>query len=388
MTKTVNILFLFLTLLLTAVSCEKIKTHRGNGIIDVGVSVDDTKSTVTTTDILKASGAFSMMSYLSDAYFETDDDGNVIKDATTGEPILYDGTDGLYFSGDGNVTISSGSWSIADTPKWVNDVVTYFWAWHPVSVTGRTIIGPVASSTTYPTDPNAPRHPYTGQLDFKYTTPTPDGVNDADTATDLIFAYTDRTHRKTDTDETINLTFHHALAQVRFCVSTDDGTFDKNLKINNISISNLRTYGEARFSGSSAEFVWTNQTGSKTFGQDYNTSFLTSTVTGWTKGSYTKNSKTYNLYTCENVFFMIPQTVMTQSTVSASNMLTVTFEYDGEEIERSVYITGKSTYDGTYDTWKPDHYYTYKINATTVGRDVNLSVSLVGWSNRKEEIFI
>ena len=55
----------------------------------------------------------------------------------------------------------------------------------------------------------------------------------------------------------------------------------------------------------------------------------------------------------------------------------------GEDVVKTVPITDE---DG--DTWLGDYYYTYKIKATTVGRDIDFSVSLVGWTNRKEEIFI
>ena len=74
---------------------------------------------------------------------------------------------------------------------------------------------------------------------------------------------------------------------------------------------------------------------------------------------------------------MIPQTV------TASNMITVVFEYKGVETTKSIPIA-----DATGVEWIGDHYYTYKIKATTVGRDIDMSVSLVGWTNRKEEIFI
>lgn len=180
--------------------------------------------------------------------------------------------------------------------------------------------------TKDPTDPASPTSPYTGELTFSYTTPAVDGATDADRAEDLLFAYSKKVNFNPYKDsDIINITFHHALAQVRFCVSTDDGTFDKGLKIKSISISNLATSGTGSFTDSGNaekneyaysptndsydQFIWTGQTGNVTFGQTYNADFSTSTVSSWAKGTYTKDSHEYNLYTSQNVFFMTPQLV-------------------------------------------------------------------------------
>lgn len=379
-------LILIPLLLCALVSCTKYGPFGRNGRINVYVTASDTKGTVTTTDGLKESGAFSMMACLSDDYYDDDSKSTI------------ELSDGLYFKDDGNVTLTSGGWSISGEPKWVADVESHFWAWHPVDVPNRGNITAVRKSSPAPGDP---KYPFTGELTFDYITPAPTaGQGDADAAVDLLFAYSKKNYNGKN-GETIDITFHHALSQVRFCVSTDDGTFDKSLKIKSVSISYLATSGHCSFTDSgNAEsnnyaydpsndsydkFVWTGQTARKTFSQDYNADFSTSTVSGWTKGSYTdKNGTetktddvTYNLYTCQNVFFMIPQTV------TETNMMTVVFEYNGVETTKSVRIA-----DTTGDEWEGDHYYTYKIKATTVGRDIDFSVSLVGWTNRKDEIFI
>lgn len=375
--------FLIIPLLLVAlVSCEKTGPDGNRGVIQVRVSTGGTKGTVTTTEGLMSSGRFSMAAYISDDYVEKDDDGEVVME--DGSPKIVPG--GEYFSGDGNVTLKSGSWSIADDPLWIADVKTHFWAWHPVSVTGRSVPVPVIGAP----QPGGEKYPYTGALTFSYTIPSPDGATDADVAEDLLFAYAVKKYvgkeNPSSADRTVDLTFHHALSQVRFCVSTDDGTFDKGLKIKSISISNLALSGNAIFADS--EFVWSEQSGQSTFGQQYNADFSTSTVKGWTKGSYTKESVTYNLYTCENVFFMIPQTVSRKSDNAESNMLTVVFDHNGTEMTKSVPITGENSAVGAATEWLGDHYYTYKINATTLGRDIEFSLSLVGWTNRKDDILI
>ena len=364
---------------MTVTSCQNDGPVSKRAKIRVRVTTDDTRGTVTTKSILEASGAFSMVSYLEDDY----------KDYSTTPATEYEGGKQIDCGTGGNVHLSSGQWAINGDPCWVADTYTHFWAWHPVSVTGRTINEP--SMATPGAD--GPEYPYTGELTFSYETPTTDGSTDADKATDILFAYTKKNHDSRDSTDVVNITFHHALSQVRFCVSTNDGTFDKSLKIKSISISGLKTAGNGSFTdsgnaekndkaydptnGSYDNFVWTNQIGSTIFGQDYNADFSTSTVSGWAKGSYKSGSNTYNLYTCENVFFMIPQTVTT------SNMITVVFEYKGVETTKSIPIA-----DATGVEWLGDHYYTYKIKATTVGRDIDMSVSLVGWTNRKEEIFI
>ena len=365
----------FLSVVSLTGSCTKPEGFR-TGTIQVRVTGVDTKSAVTTTRLLNESGAFSMAAYLSDDYVKRNENG-VITDTFEG---------GEYFSGSGNVTLTGGVWNIAGEPEWVEDVDTHFWAWHPVSSYGRSITGPVVS--TPGTGPDDPEYPYTGALRFSYVTPTPDGTTDAASAEDLLFAYATKKYEfkedPTYNDLSIDITFHHALSQVRFCVSTDDGTFDKSLKIKNITITNLKTSGDAVFEDD--EFEWSNQAGEDDFGQDYDADFSTSTVTGWTKGSYTRSSHTYNLYTCENVFFVIPQTIRTVGDYPSSNQLTVVFDYKGNETSKSVPLAGLAM--GDSDDWDADYYYTYKIDATTVGRDIDLSVSLVGWSNRKEEIFV
>lgn len=365
-------------------SCQKKDFPGRNATIRVVVTTADTKGTVTTNSILEASGAFSMESYVEDDY----------KDYSTSPATEYEGGKQINCGTGGNVYLNSGEWKINGDPCWIADTYTHFWAWHPVAVAERST--PTPSLKADPNDDD-PEYPYTGELTFSYTVPTPDGESDADRATDLLFAYSKK--RFNGDDDLVNITFHHALAQVRFCASTNDGTFDKSLQIKSISISNLKTSGRASFTdsgnaerndmaynptaGSYDKFVWSGQSGSATFGQIYDADLSTSTVTGWTKGSYTRGSDTYNLYTCENVFFMIPQTVVKGATDATSNMMTVVFDYKGDETVKSVPIAGTEGVE-----WLGDHYYTYKIKATTVGRDIDMSVSLVGWSNRKEEIFI
>lgn len=357
--------YILLTVAVALISCSK-EPFEGRGI-RVKVTTFDTKGTVTTTAGLVSSGSFVMDAYIAESFV----DKITYPDSTvTIEPCKY-----IDSGGDANVWLNAGSWTIDGAPTWVAGTTTRFWAWHPVSLSSD-VFGPSNDGTTvrYGAD----------SLAFSYSTPTVNGTTDATRAEDIIFAYGSKVYEEGSTDAFINLTFHHALSQVRFCVSTDDGTFDPGLKISNITITNLKTYGEAFFNGRTDGFIWSGRSGASSFGQNYNASFKTLPVSGWTAGSYSTGGKTYNLHTCQNVFFMIPQTVSTNtSDDTKTNYMKVTFDADGKTIVKSVPIA-----DATGDEWLPDRYYTYKINATIVGRDIEASISLMDWSDRDDTIFI
>lgn len=337
--------------LAAAVSCQKYSVGK---LISVRVTANDTKSVVTTTSSLVSSGKFVMAAYLDDP--AEDSEGNAVDQA-----YIVPGT-----NNSANVTMSSGSWHIAGTPKWVAGTVTRFWCWHPESVTSRVITLPEADAKA-------------SSIAFTYQTPDadPDHKTDADNSKDLLFSYAARTYSKGS--PIVDITFHHALAQVNFCVSTNDGSFDKNLVIKNITISGIKSYGEASFTGDgngSGAFTWANQDGAVTYGQDYDAVFTGSTVESWTASTYTKDGSKYNLYTCDNAFYLIPQTLTDDA------MISVTFS-DGVNPDMTVTRPlGKDT------VWSADKYYSYKIGATTLGREIKLSVTLADWSDRDDKIII
>lgn len=338
-------------------SCNKMP-YAGKAIA-VRVAAADTKGTVTTTSGLVTDGKFAMDAYIAEPY----SDGS-----TTHDPGKY-----IDSGGNGNVTQSAGKWSIAGSPTWIAGTPTRFWAWHPVTLAAgtRTIVGPSEDGSTVSYGAE--------QFAFRYTVPDVNGTTDADSATDLLFAYTKKNYSSL-TDENVDITFHHALSQIRFCVSTTDGTFDPSLGISNVTITNLKTSGSAFFSATG--FDWDNQEGNGNFGQNYEASFTTLPAEGWTAGEYTSGGRTYDLHTCRNVFFMIPQVVKDRGDDSTNHMQ-VTFVYNGTPITKSVAIAGTEGVE-----WLADHYYTYKINATIIGRDIDVSVSLMSWSDRDDLIFI
>lgn len=346
--------------------------------INVRVSTHDTRGVVTTGSELIKSGQFVLDAYIGEEFV----------DATVEPAVNYESAHWINSSTslpNGNVRLNADTWNIDGSPKWVEGATTRFWARHPVTIPYGGVL-----AVTGPVDADGDESYASDELAFTYATPAADGETDADRSTDVLFAYTKQNYN--GENNTIDITFHHALAQVRFCVSTNDGTFDSNLKIKNITITNLHNYGQCSFTDSGnaevnesygtgngfEQFDWTNQGGTASFGQDYNTAFTALSPTGWKAGTYTTaGSTTYNLYTCQNVFFMIPQTV------TNVNMLDITFEADGEE-----FSVQKPIATATGDVWLADHYYTYKIKATMVGRDVDMSVSLLSWSDRDDKIFI
>ena len=246
--------------------------------IKVIVGTEATRSLATTTSSLQSDGAFVMNAYVGD-YVQGEEDARTTVDA------------GIYINSNnaGNVTYSSSNgWSIAGDPTWVEGTPTRFWCWHPVTATGRVITEPAWNDD---------------ELAFKYQIPAPNGTTDATDAKDLIFAHVNQ--KFTGDNDMIDIKFHHALSEVRFAVSTDDGTFDSKLEIKNIAITGIKTSGEATFDGDCANhtetaYVWSNQgnaiSGSTLIGQDYNATFETLPVEGWTPGSYAKEGNSYNIY--------------------------------------------------------------------------------------------
>ena len=336
--------------------CDRIGQSDGRRV-RVNLAAVETRTLVTTTATLEASGRFVMNAFLEDPS----------KDFTK-DPA--ENVDQSYIISDGgaNVIMDAGEWRISDDPTWVAGTNTHFWCWHPVAVSGSRNISTLTKDSR--------------ELKFTYTMPVGDGTHttDADVTDDLIFAYSKKNYKDGD-DEYISIRFHHALSQIRFCVSIDDGTFDRNLTIKNITLSGLKNYGSAVFTDTGAAgegtgtFVWSDQTGNATYGQDYNASFGTSSVAGWNKSTYTKDSHTYTLYTCTDVFFLVPQTLTSKAKAK------IVFNDGLSDLD-------PVTVDLGTDEWQADKYYTYKIKATTLGRDILLSLSLEDWSDRDERIFI
>lgn len=359
-----NLNSLFLCVLVLA-GCQKDLFHNGN-IISVKVSASyNTKSAATTTSSLQTSGGFMMDAWLDDKSY----------DKSGATPVELN-QHYIQAGSTANVVMSSGKWQIVGEPCWVADTKTRFWCWHPIEVNGREIDDLSAGATS---------------LSFSYKIPTPSATKGATNSQDLIFAYAAQEYKEILANSSVDITFHHALSQIRFAVSTTDGSFDSRLKIKNISIDNIFSSGDCVFTGDGSgtgSFVWSNQDdfishetlpSVEPFGENYDASFKTVPVSGWTSGTYSTTSGTFDIQTCTNAFYMIPQTLTSAATI------TVVFEDETMDPDEATISVTKPL--GT-DTWEADKYYTYKIAATVIGRKIHMDIILEEWSDREDSLYI
>lgn len=345
------------------------------------ISTDGSALHSTTTTAITASG-FTISAYL-------EEDGSL--------------DEGWYFQNK-SVSYASSKWSIADTPQWLDDVDITFWCWD--NYTESIKAASAAAGKVVISDYDTTREDDQYCLKFGYTLPASTAAStkaDATNQHDLIFAFnkesrtydangditakTSSNTAYTRTDNEIDINFRHALAEVLFAVSPDDGTFDPEVEIVDIAIENVCTAGSCVFDDSESEaedkFTWT-PTGSAKYAQACNTDFSafvdgtnepdTFGITGntWQKGTFTKDETTYCLYSTNNKFFMIPQTL------GSTAKVTVTFEKDETQTTLSAAING--------DVWKAGYYYKYKINYSGSGEFITFSVNLVDWNEVNVEL--
>lgn len=234
--------------------------------------------------------------------------------------------------GSTNVTKSS-EWGIAGTPKWVSDVTTQFWAYYPApaSFKGRIDFDTVSE-------------PYSS-MRFGYTMPSANGTSDASSNfDDPVFCHVAQVFN--GSNETVDMTFHHALAQIRFCVSldsTDPGQCESGYDISKIEICGVKNKGVCTFTGDNT-FSWSGQTGDYIFGQN-----LTPVVSDHFTSSdwQTHAVGSYSGKICNYGFYVIPQPVSGMSLkVSITNgTKTVVSERD---------LPASADFAA-------DNYYTYKL---------------------------
>ena len=299
------------------------------------------------------------------------------------ESAVY--TDAGIFFGKDDVLynkLGDGKWHFSGEHKWLNDIQLTFWSWD-MATDG--IIGTGAGKVTQPSYTLG-----TKKLSFSYQLPTHTAANtDAESQVDMVFAgnfekrvFDDdgnmtESHRnsggKTDNtkSEYIDIHFYHALSEVMFAVSPADGTFDKTVKIKDITISGISPKGDCTFDGK--DFTWNNLSETASFTQTYNADFSTYSnskkdFTGWTLGQYTKDKglpteAAHDIYSCNEKFFLIPQTC------GSSARLIVTF------VNGSIESTSEAMING--DSWKPGYYYKYKINYVASGEEVTFGILLV-----------
>lgn len=363
------------------VGCGKQSPTANNSPIKVKViEVAKTKGTVLDDDLLSNKGRFVLDAYVDEDYhdYNRDPEG-------TNPSYNYDA--GQYVTGNNvdNVYKMGTEWQlrvVGQPVKWVADVNTRFFCHWPSAAdltaasmaVGSNALDPGANTLSF--DYNLAGSLPGGSSLLNGTDLSNAGYADANKMDDVVFAYTKQ--RFDRTNDVVNLTFYHALSQVRFCVDIADGTFDRTLKIRQIAIRNVKSGGSCTFRGEEAapenKFLWDSSlAGATSFCQTYDANFSSSVPSGWQRGSTDSENARYNMLTCTNVFFVVPQTLNSAS-------VSIVFEDSGTLYERSFDLDG--------DTFLPGKYYTYKVKASVLGRDISASISLEEWNNYDDKLFI
>lgn len=347
-----------------AVSCEKLTTKGQNSNIKVSVVDVQTKSPVITTNSIKASSGFTMQAYVGEYY-------DYRGDTPQGPFNPWNSSNKYYF--EDQVQFVNGEWQFG-THNWVANIPTSFWCYAPIA-------GERKGTLTLQDPASVNEKSRSFNYAMQHGTQSAGKDTDADNSDDLIFAFHEQTFN--GSNEYVNLTFHHAMSQIAFCVSTDDGKFDNNLKIETIALERIPTTATCTINGEPANpdkpedyFAWSGHGNKSAVTQTYDVTFK-SDPEGWEKGTYTSGLNTYTLYSSLNNFFVIPHAM--DGAGSSGTQLTVKFNDNGEIITRSKPIN---------DEIKPGYYYKYKIDATVIGRTISLGVSLVDWQEYDDKIFI
>ena len=401
-------------LCLLAIACGKQEADRrhSDNIIRIKMDAESTKASVLTKDLLKADprGKFIMEAYVDKDVFNDKEGqhahtrvGNAYFGPTSKLPenVIYEGESwNLWY------------WDPAKASKepcyWVSSNGNMsFWSWVKPLNGDNDITIDKDKSALYLTSPNVDKTKGVKMVfDYSLPTPTletnPDATSliDAANQEDLVFSYWQAalTNKTPDEEEPtypekedVWVHFYHALSQIRFCFSNNDNTFENNIKIKSIAISDVASGGTCSFWGKigmdeftkfdkqtsnkdrdvASVFSWSDLQADKTYRQDYNVTVDSSTsYPGWTAGTYTKDSDTYNLFTCQNVFMMIPQ-VLDGKAKKASVRLTIVDSSKPENQQEQEFISYIS------DKWEAGKYYTYKLNYKS--GQISFSVKLEKW---------
>lgn len=371
----------FLVIGTASQSCGKTPVPRGGRAIRCNVSGVATKgSTMTTSNNTSGNVSIQDVGFVMNAYAESDWVDHADNETTKSKGLYF--TTGVSYN-----ESSTPKWTMASVQYWLNDVSLTFWSWDN---TTNGIIGTGAGKLTQPSYTLG-----TGKLSFSYELPAHTEANkDAASQKDIVFAYnTEIRQFKADeneitggsgtsgrSDEYVDIHFYHALSEVLFAVSPADGTFDKDVKIKDISIKSVKAEGSCVFTGTGGKsgFAWEPKGDAAYFTQTYDADFsgyvstaTDKSITGWTLGTYVKDKgelteRTYDIYSCNEKFFLIPQTLGTDARI------TVTFVSGGVETTLEQSVNG--------DIWNPGYYYKYKINySDSSDGPVSFSIKLVDW---------
>lgn len=405
------------------VSCTKKENIRrySDGLIHLVVDAESgtrAKVVVTASSDATPAATTPLTKFIMEAYVDRD----VFKDASgksadTRVGNAYIAPDATHLPA--NVIYSDGSWSLKRYFNGQIDNECYwassegnmsFWSRLKSQNGFNDITIDKARSALYLTSQNVDETNGVKMV-FDYSLPEPvepvasgDASGDADRQEDLIFSYWQDVLHPTYPEaeepeypehQDVYVHFYHALSQIRFCFSNQDGSFQDGLQIKSIAIGDVASGGTCTFWGKKAmdEFVnhdkrpsdtgrdvasifsWTDLKENRTYRQNYEIAVKSSysdasEYAGWTEGSYTGNSHTYNLYTCQNVFMMIPQTLSS----SACVRLTV-FDNSKPEGQKEQEFISYIKPQG--EKWEAGKYYTYKLNYQA--NQISFSATLVAW---------
>lgn len=385
---------------MSAIACSKHNSgkYEADNIIHVRTDAESTKSTIMTSEGIKTTpGKFIMEAYVDKDVFN--DEGGQHAHTRVGNPyfgpttklpenVAYDGTNKKW-----NLTRLDNK-DIPQPCYWVSsDGNMSFWSWLKSRNGLNEINIKKDDSAPYLTSPNVDKTKGVKMV-FDYSLPTPTletdpeatSLDDATNQEDLVFSYWQAalTNYTPDADEPtyperedVWVHFYHALSQIRFCFSNNDDSIDEGIQIKSIAIGDIASGGTCTFWGKTAmdEFVrldkresdsgrkveeifsWDDLKADKTYRQDYNVSINSSTeeYTGWTTGTYTKDSETFRLFTCKNVFMMIPQALSSKACVR----LTIVDSTKPEGKQEQEFVSFLKPLN---ERWESGKYYTYKLN--------------------------
>jgi len=249
-------------------------------------------------------------------------------------------------------TLPSGHTSV---PHWIPaDNHTYywpkaqaldFWAWAP-----KTVGSAVTLTAPTITDPDKE----TATMTFSYNlapgeTPVPASAVDQP---DLMFATQNNVSKSTvNTNGCVGLEFEHALAAVKFVISSEAGGKLKSIEIGNAAYSGNCVYKK----GEGAHFTWTvlAYLTEKTFKQTFTDLTIRRTDTPVAINDAKGNNTA--------VFMMIPQTLE-----AGKQKVKITFDYDGTE----VIYTGDLKQ--SISAWDAGKVYTYTLKLSDGSVDITV----------------
>lgn len=316
-------------IVILSASCEKIGI---GGRIAFNVKGVATKSTAVTSDNIGA-----VYGQFTTDVWVTEDGSDRTDAAAHDQPAHFiDGATVSY-----NAGATPYKWSLTVEKYWLNNVGLCFWSWAPVVESGRTI--------------RTATNRENGTLPFSYTLPSPNGISDASSQKDLLFAFNYEKRTGASLENAVDITFYHALAMVNFMVDTEDGTFNNSYRISNVRIKNIYSSADCTFIPSQPEaadkFEWTGHSVTSSYGQNYNES-------------------TWKNEIHDNAFMLIPQTT------SGGAQLSVTFITGGG-------ASSTRTLGFSAETWEAGKYYTYKIKATSLDK-ISFDCIVNDWTNDTE----